>query len=398
MKRKISKPIYYFTRFSTSLIARALFGRKFMRNELKGVKGPAVVLANHQAALDFANLYGASSHPMSFVVSSSFYNTLPISGLMSKVGVIPKQQFQTGPADMRAMKDVIDGGGILALYPAGLMCEDGLSTPIPSATYRFIQFLRADVYVARTYGSYFCTPKWASCARKGRTYLDVYKLATADELGQMSADEFRAMAEEALLFDAYRDQERLKIRYKGGNNIEGLENVLYMCPHCKAEFSMKVREKSFLYCAECGYEERSDEHGFLHKSCYVGEEIRYVSDFSRLIYSELKEKIMSGELTELSADTEFHMIDGKKHKFTRRGEGKITLTRGKFTLVGTIDGEEIGKDISTASFVSLPFKPGKYIEIQDGDDIYRCVLSDGRLAMKFINAVKIYYELSQRKA
>ena len=33
--------------------------------------------------------------------------------------------------------------------------------------------------------------------------------------------------------------------------------------------------------------------------------------------------------------------------------------------------------------------------IQNGKDIYRCVLEDGRLAMKFINMVKIYYELHE---
>jgi hypothetical protein len=33
--------------------------------------------------------------------------------------------------------------------------------------------------------------------------------------------------------------------------------------------------------------------------------------------------------------------------------------------------------------------------VQHGKDIYRCVLEDGRLSMKFINLIKINHELFQ---
>lgn len=36
-------------------------------------------------------------------------------------------------------------------------------------------------------------------------------------------------------------------------------------------------------------------------------------------------------------------------------------------------------------------------ELFSGEDIYRCVLGDGRLVMKFINMVKIFYELHQNR-
>ena len=48
-------------------------------------------------------------------------------------------------------------------------------------------------------------------------------------------------------------------------------------------------------------------------------------------------------------------------------------------------GEEIDISVPVSNLASLPFKPGRHIELQHGDDIYRCVLSDGKLAMKFIN-------------
>lgn len=384
--------IYRLTQGISHIAERVVFKRKFIRNELKGKKGPIVVIANHQAALDFINLIGATREPMSFVVSNSFYKTLPFKGIMDKIGVIPKQQFQTSLKDTYAIKGVIEGEGILVIYPAGLMCEDGLSTPIPSATYRFVQWLHSDVYMAKTYGTYFCTPKWSSMRRKGRTYIDVYKLFDAEELAKMPTDAVCRRMNEALLFDAYREQEELKIPYKHGENVEGLENVLYVCPNCGQEFTMTAT-KSVISCSACGFAEQSDEYGFLHKKGDTGTEIRYVSDWSRMIYNGLKSKIERGENITLSSRTKFMTVDEKKHKFVESGNGTISYSDGHLVLSGTLHGENFELDLSTNCFASLPFKPGKYVEVQNGEDIYRCVLEDGRLAMKLITLIKIHYEL-----
>ena len=391
-KNKQSKFCYRITQVAAWFVAKFVFGRKFLRNEIKGKKGPFVVIANHQASLDFVNLIGATKTPMSFVISNSFFNSLPITSFMKKVGVIPKQQFQTGLKDMNRMKSVIKEGKPLVIYPAGLMCEDGISTPIPTATYKFLKWLGADVYVAKTIGSYFVMPKWSKKIRQGKTYLDIYKLFDAQELVNLNEEEIKAKAESALVFDAYREQEEYLIAYKNGFNINGLENVLYSCPHCKSEFSTENVGDIVIKCKNCGFMQWADPFGFMH--CKDEEkEIKYASDWSRAIFDDLKEKIINGEETTLSAKTEIHMIDYKKHKFIKVGNGEITLDSEKFLLKGIINEQEVNMEIPIVNFASLPFKPGKYIELQSGENIYRCVLEDGKLAMKFINMVKIFYKL-----
>ncbi len=375
-------------------VAALLFKRKIIRNEIKGKEGPFAVIANHEAALDFVNLIGVTHIPMTFVISNSFYNTLPVKGFLRRLGVIPKQQFQTTVKDMKKMKSVIDEGKPLVIYPAGLMCEDGLSTPIPAATYKFLKWLQTDVYVAKTSGTYFSMPKWAKGLRPGRTYLDIYKLFSKEELAETDIDTVKARTDEALLFDAYREQERLLVKYKDNDNLEGLQNVLYMCPHCETEFSVDVKDRNTIFCSACGFEQTSDKYAFLHNTRGIGEELRYVSDWSRLIYENLKQKIKSGIECELSADAKVHMIDYGSNKFVEVGQGKINLSRERFIISGYINGEETELSIPIANFASLPFCPGRYLEIQHGKDIYRCVLNEGRLVMKFINMVKIFYELN----
>ncbi len=393
-KQKVSMFWYRFAQLAARVMVKMWFKRKFIRNEVKGKKGPFVIIANHQAALDFANLIGVSREHVSFIISSSFFNTNPIKGLLDKAGMIPKQQFQTGVRELKRMRSVIDNGGILGIYPAGLMCEDGLSTPIPVATYKFLQWLKADIYMARTYGTYFVMPKWSKKKRPGKTFLDVYKLFDKDELADMPIAEIKARTDEALLFDAYREQEKYMVKYKGGNNVEGLENVLYKCPLCGEEFSIKVKNTDTLYCEACGYEERCDEYCFLNKTSEVGTEIRYVSDWARHIYDELKREILEGGFTEISAKTSVSMIDYEEREFKNVGNGEIRVTKEHITLIGTVKGEPIELSLQTAAFASLPFSPGKYVELQHGEDIYRCILDDGKLAMKIVNAVKIFYEMA----
>ena len=95
---KYKRPRWFFYRVAqvvSWIVATFVFRRKVVRNEIKGLRGPFVVIANHEAALDFVNLIGLTARRMSFVISNSFYSTLPIKGFLDKMGIIPKQQFQT---------------------------------------------------------------------------------------------------------------------------------------------------------------------------------------------------------------------------------------------------------------------------------------------------------------
>jgi 1-acyl-sn-glycerol-3-phosphate acyltransferase len=396
-KKRISMFWYRITSIAAGFVARFIFRRKFIRNEIKTLKGPYVIIGNHQASLDFVNLMGATRRPITFVISNSFYNTLPVKGIMQKIGVIPKQQFQTNITDLKKMKETIDEGGILCIYPAGLMSEDGLSTPIPQGTYKFLKWLKADIYCAKTIGTYFAMPKWTKGMRRGRTYLDIYKLFDKEEIAGLDIPDIKKKTDEAILFDAYREQEKYLSKFKKNDNIEGLHNVLYMCPHCKNEFSIHVKDKSTLYCDICGYEETSDKYGFLHNEKEIGVEIRYPSDWSRLIYEELKTKIADGSEEELSCDTIIHTIDFDKNRYVETGKGVLTLNKERFALKGEVNGEELDIAVPVSYLASLPFKPGRHLELQHGNQIYRCVLSDGRLTMKYINTLKIHNELNYAK-
>ena len=119
-----TKPNKFYYRIAQAacwVVSKVIFQNKVLRNEIRGKGGPFVVIANHECVYDFANLICTTSKPMSFVISLSFFSSMPIKGFLEKMGVIPKQQFQTTVKDMKRMKAVIDHGAPLVIFSTSSM-------------------------------------------------------------------------------------------------------------------------------------------------------------------------------------------------------------------------------------------------------------------------------------
>lgn len=393
MPKGISLFHYRIAQGASWLVSKAIFHCRCGENALRGVQGPYVVIANHQAALDFVNLITATSRPMSFVISRSFFSTLPVKGFMEKMGVIPKQQFQTTAADLKKMKRTVEAGTPVVIYPAGLMCEDGISTPIPLATYKLLKWLGVDVYMARTQGAYFVMPKWGKGFRPGRTDMQIYKLFDAQQLQALSLEQIRDQTDRALHFDAYREQERRQCRY-WGSKLDGLEHVLYQCPQCAAEFSIGCRKGRTLFCSQCGFEVTADSAGLFSCPPQQTLKLRYASDWSRQIHNDLRHQLQQGQMPPLRAATAIYTIHAKRHKYILVGQGTLRMDGDRICLEGTVGDQPLSIQLTASAYPILPFKPGRYLELQDGGQIYRCVLEDGRLVMKFIHRIKANFEIA----
>ena len=63
-----------------------------------------------------------------------------------------------------------------------------------------------------------------------------------------------------------------------------------------------------------------------------------------------------------------------------------------FRIAGVVNGKNMDVSIPTASFASLPYKPGAYIEIQNGEQIFRCLPEDGREVIRFIDLLWVFHQ------
>ena len=395
-KKNYKKPnwfIYYIYKLICKFLAKFKFNLKVLRNETKGLKGPYVIIANHEAVIDFINI-AATVKKAHFVISYSFYHSLPIQPLLKATGVIPKQQFQTSTVDMKAMKAVLDNNMPFVIYPAGLMSEHGTATPIPPSTGKFLKWLGHDVYVAKSTGSYLTSPKWSKIKRKGRINLDIYKLYDKTELKSLSNDELYNRVIQELDFNAYQSQETNPIEYKNGNNIEGLEYVLYKCPKCGKEFTNEVENSDTLICNCCGNQAKANKYGILEKVNEDDVIYNHPCDWAQNIENELYEEIKNNPDYTLEDECEIRMIDYKKHKFVPVGNGNIKLNKEFITLTGTVNSEEITKTFKLNQYPILPFKPNVHFEIQENNDIYRIYLKNSNMATKWVYSIKSAYKIN----
>ena len=389
IRKTYKKPnplIYYLYYFLCKLISKFVFNTKILRNEIKGLKGPYVVLANHESQIDCINLAITTKRRMHLVISNSFYQTIGLKPLLDMISVIPKQQFQTTTADIRAMKRAIEHNVPLGIYPVGLMTENGLSTDPGISIAKFLKFLKTDVYVCYTEGSYLTQPKWSKVRRKGQITIDVHKLIFKEELETISNDELYQLVRNNIDYNSYENQKKNMIPYKHGNNVEGLEYVLYQCPKCKSIKTMISKDISKLSCTCCGYEVDTNNYGLFNGEGLIFDN---PADWSIEILENFKKELILNSDYQLNDEVTISMINSRSHKFEEVGTGHISINKENIILKGTINNNAIEYRFFTNAYPMLPFVPGKHLEIQDEQNIYRLKFKDPYNIMIFINILKI---------
>ncbi|MBO7195945.1 MAG: 1-acyl-sn-glycerol-3-phosphate acyltransferase [Clostridia bacterium] len=391
--RHPNRLVFALARWISRFLCKFVYHVKVVRNELEGKTGRCVIIANHESIIDVLPAYAVVPSKTHFVVSKAMMKSMPIAPLMEMCGAIGKNQFQTSALDMRRMKAVLDHDEPLMMYPAGLMTESGTSTPIPLATAKVLKWFKADIYVARVNGTYLTNPKWAKVKRRGKITMELYKLASEEEFSALSDDEAAALVSEHLSFDAYRHNEVEKVYYKNGDNVEGLEHVLYKCPNCGGEFTIWVRGKNKLCCEACDYMVKSDNYGRLSLVGDGDPIYKYPSDWHSYIEESVYEFVKEHPNFFYQTHAEIHTINEKKHRYEPVGHGMIGFDFNSFTMEGIIKDKPFTEEISTQAFPILPFRPGAYFEIQHGEQIYRIVPDNPSIVMKWIFTLKATFRL-----
>jgi len=234
-------------------------------------------------------------------------------------------------------------------------------------------------------------PKWAKGLRPGRTEMDVYRLFTKEELQTLPEEEIHRRAEEALLFDAYAEQQSRRYAYRGGERVEGLEQVLYRCPECGEKYTIRA-EGNRLFCTACGFAKTADATGLFTEGGAYGDVAKWSDAITKRLEAELS------ETDELQSDCRIEVIDFEKKKFRPAGEGRLILNAKTLTLQGVVDGQELHLCQSLHQLPCLPFAPGKRLEVQTATQTYRCYLADGKQVMAWIDALRIWHRRGGKEA
>lgn len=358
-----------------------------------------VLVCNHPSGLD--NLYVVDAlYPkryINFISNRYYYFNRKLGKMLIKIGGIPKSLFASDLESIKNCLRIVKAGGNIGIMADVRLSMYGQTEDVPQTTAKFLKKLGLPVYVMRFDGSYMVKPKWANKPRKGRIEINCFKLYDAEELAAATAEEVNTKMREAIYYD---DFEWLKTRpdvtYKCKKMAEGLENILYKCPHCGKEFTLKSKKDTF-FCESCGYTVKMDNR--YNFSALNGQPLYFenLRDWFKSQKAEIGEEIKSPDYAlTCHVNLKKRSLDGKTY-LREAGSGTCTLSHEGLRYVGTVDGEEKEIHFSAEEIYALCYMKGKCFQFFTGNDYFSFYPDQPLLSIKYYIASELLGKLHNAK-
>ncbi len=337
--------------------------------KVEKVEHPSIVLCNHGAFIDFA--YAGTvlkKDSPNFIVARLYFYKKLVGKILRSVGCFPKSMFATDTESAMNCMRVIKAGGVLAMMPEARLSTVGKFEDIQDSTFSFLKKMGVTVYTIKIRGDYLAKPKWASGIRRGslvEAELDL--LFTPEDLKTMEVSEIKEKTTAALYYDEF---EWLKahpeLHYRSKRMAKGLENILSVCPVCKARHSI-VTDKNTVKCEKCSLStEVGERYEFKHSVPFAN-----FAEWYEWQCEYVKNEIDSNENYSISSKVELrHASNDGKTLLTLAGEGVCTLTKDGLTYTGTEWGENIEKQFPLSQIYRILFGSGEDFEVYLGKEIY----------------------------
>lgn len=260
---------------------------------MDNIKPPYLLLGNHNAFFDM-NVSTAATFPHigNYVVAIDGF--LKREWLLRNIGCICKRKFTNDLIMVKHLKKVVDNGGIAALYPEARYSLCGTTAPLPESLGKLCKLLNVPVVTLICHGNHINHPFWNTRHERKvvPTEAEMKVLISAEDIKSLSADEINERLVQEFQYDDFRWQLENRISVKCEDRAEGLEKILYRCPHCNTEFQMKSSGTA-ISCTACNKSWNMTEFGELEAT--EGEtEFNHIPDWYEWERQKVKEEVESG--------------------------------------------------------------------------------------------------------
>lgn len=228
-------------------------------------KEPFVMLANHTFMFDVIHVPMRFRNVPFIIASQTLFTKQPTKFLVTQVAhVIPKSKGKNDFKTIKKIFEVIDKGYPILIFPEGDTTFYGETGYIEDSTMKLIKKMGLDVITCNVKGGYLSKPRWATGKRKNHQIELHYKLTiTKEQINDMSLETISNTINDALYHNDYEYQREHMIPHKGKKLAEGIENVVYVCPHCESVNTISSKG-NVIHCSACNAEGYVDDYGFIH--------------------------------------------------------------------------------------------------------------------------------------
>ena len=400
-RKKVKKPNILLTTIVRILAAAELKRVKFTYTEIdmdKVGNKPCLILMNHSSFIDL-KIVSKIFYPKKYNIVCTSDGFVGKEWLMRLLGCIPTNKFITDIRLALYMKDAFKKGCSVLMYPEASYTFDGCNGVLPSRLGVLIKKLGVPVVTIITKGAFSYDPLY-NCLQKRHNVpvsAQVKCLLTTEQTEQLSTEQIDNMLNEEFTFDNFRWQQQNKIKIVDEFRADGLNRILYKCPHCKAEGYTRGQGEN-LTCNNCGKIYHLDEYGYItafdRDSAFV-----HIPDWYNYQRRQVREEILQGKY-KLDIQVDICMMVNYKAIY-KVGEGRLTHDVNGFVLDGC-EGE-LHYEQSPLSCYSLYsdyywYEIGDVICIGNKDALYYCFPKNcGDVVAKTRLAVEELYKLKKSK-
>ncbi len=301
-------------------------------------KEPYVMLANHTFMFDVIHVPLRFKKVPFIVANQTLFKKKATKFLVSQVAhVISKQKGQSDTSTVRDLIGAVKRGYPILIFPEGDTTFFGETGYIEESTMKLIKKLEIDVITCNVRGGYLSKPRWATSKRKHRYAEFHYDLTIPkDKVKDMTVEDISNTIKKALYHNAYDFQREHMIKHEGQHLAKGLEDILYVCPHCEAINTMTTSGNN-ITCTSCQTQGYTDEYGFIQ-----GFEIDNLIDwnkYQRKYDHELRNTTLQTEAT-------LYFVNEETLAMDHLGRVSIAYREGKLMVEGAYHQEIPINDIS----------------------------------------------------
>lgn len=360
-------------------------------------EGPYLLLMNHSSFIDL-EIVNRIFWPKPYCIVCTSDGFVGKEGLMRAIGCIPTNKFVTDVTLLSDMSCALhEKGCSVLLYPEASYSFDGTATPLPRKLGVMLKRLDVPVVSILTEGAFARDPLY-NCLQKRQVPVRarVRGLLTRQELREKSVGELDALLDGVFSFDNFAWQRDKGLRISEPFRADGLERILYKCPHCLSE-GRTLGQGKRLRCESCGAEYELDELGqlrrlngeaaFTHIPAWYAWERQQVRKELEEDRYRLDLPVQIGLLRDFKA---IYMV----------GEGRLRQDKSGFTLDGC-DGRLHFQRPARLNYSLYAdyywYELGDIICIGDRDTQYYCFPPKGTPVAKARLATEELYKLQKRR-
>lgn len=362
-----------------------------------GKNEPCLILMNHSSFIDL-KIASRIFYPKRYGIVATTDALVGKNLLMRMLGCIPTQKFVTDVTLIRDMEYMLkEKKSSVLMFPEAGYSFDGRATTMPRRMGVLLKKLGVPVVTVITQGAFARDPLY-NCLqkRKVKVRADVTCLATAQEVRTKSVAELDALLEEAFRFDNFKWQQENNITISEPFRADGLNRILYHCPHCGTEGKTEGKGVHFT-CHHCGKQYELTELGRLQ--ALEGEAaFTHIPDWFDWQRQQVRKELEDGSYRlDIPVDIAM-MIDSKALYMV--GVGQLVHDSEGFRLTGC-DGELEYTQSPVASH-SLNsdyywYEIGDVICIGNHDALYYCFPKEGNVVTKARLAAEELYKMKKRR-